>query len=90
VLKPLIVAVSKESNQKEIKSVLAVIEILVSSLGDMDKAEAEVNRRWDAGDSTFNDQQFQLGKKLFIESDFFKESKKDLTLKQDSMTMQGK
>jgi hypothetical protein len=90
VLKPLIVAVSKESNQKEIKSVLAVIEILVSSLGDMEKAEAEVKRRWDAGDFTFNDQQFELGKKLFIESDFFKEGKKDLTLKQDSMTMQGK
>jgi hypothetical protein len=53
-LKPLLAVVSIENNQREIKSVLAVIEIFINNLGDVEKATAEVARLWDGGDLTFN------------------------------------
>jgi hypothetical protein len=34
---------------------LTVMEIFVNSLGDIEKAEAEVIKRWEAGDFSFND-----------------------------------
>ena len=75
VLRPLL-SVAKEDNQKEIKCILTVMEIFVNALGDTEKVEAEVIKRWEAGDYSFNDQQYELAKKLFLESDFFSLSKK--------------
>ena len=49
ILKPLL-SVAKDENQKEIKCILSVMEIFVNTLGDIEKAEAEVIKRWEAGD----------------------------------------
>lgn len=54
ILRPLL-SVAKDDNQKEIKCILTVMEIFVNALGDIEKAEAEVIKRWETGDYSFND-----------------------------------